>query len=148
MRAARSFCALALLLWGLISAPAAESIRFAVFDVLIDPHGETLAAYQITLDAPESEVKLVSIEGGEHPAFKDAPYHDPKAIQKSKVILAAFSTAPTEALPTRPVRVASLHVQVTGNATPQFRVEVQKTGNANAEMIRAQVVVRERISTD
>lgn len=146
--AVRSICALILLFGACLAAHAADSIRFAVYDVYIDPQGEPLAAYQITLSAPGNEVKLVSIEGGEHQAFAEPPYHDPAAIQKSKVILAAFSTSPGSALPRAIVRVASLHVQITGDGNPAFEVQIKKAGNAEAQMIPVRVVVRERISTD
>lgn len=144
----RSICALVLLVAAVMGVHAADAVRFAVYDVYIDPQGEPLAAYQISLSAPESEVKLVSIEGGEHKAFAEPPYYDPAAIQKSRVILAAFSTSPESGLPRGMVRVASLHVQITGDGNPAFKVEMKKAGNAETQMIPVRVVVQERISTD
>jgi hypothetical protein len=51
-------------------------------DLFVDSGAQTLAAYQLDFSAPDESVKIVSIKGG-HPAFKEPPYYDPKAIQTS-----------------------------------------------------------------
>jgi len=92
--------------------PLMSSPRFAAVNVYIDPGGEPLAAYQFELTGQGAEVKLVGVEGGEHQAFADAPYYDPKANLRNRIIVAAFNTG--ENLPHRQTRVATVMVEVTG----------------------------------
>src|SRR4051812_17938472 len=94
-----------------------ESIRFTTVDVQLDAKGKTLAAYQVEFIADASQVKLVGIEGGDHPAFKSPPFYDPAALNKSRVIVAAFNT--TSDLPISPFRAVRLHLQITGSEKPR-----------------------------
>ena len=54
--------------------------RFGHVDVFIDSAAEPLAAYHCEITATAGDVTLVGIEGGEHAAFKEPPYYDPKAL--------------------------------------------------------------------
>src|SRR5687768_51007 len=90
---------------GAISASA--QTRFVAMDLVIDPKGEGLAAYQVEITAPAG-VKIVGVEGGQHPEFRKAPYYDPKAMQSERLIVAAFSTADAGKLPTRATRVLTV----------------------------------------
>ena len=75
------------------------ALRFRTVDIYVDSKQQSVAAYQLEWTTPGGDAKIVGIEGGENPAFKEPPYYDPKAIQHERVILAAFSTANVEALP-------------------------------------------------
>src|SRR5438552_2611435 len=66
--------------------------RFGAMDIFIDSGSTPLAAYQIEIAATNGLAKIVGIEGGEHPAFQQPPFYDPKAMQHDRVILAGFST--------------------------------------------------------
>ena len=55
-------------------------------------HFSALAAYQIEFSVTNILTKIVGIEGGQHPAFREPPFYDPKAMQQERVIIAAFST--------------------------------------------------------
>src|SRR4029079_17236793 len=99
-----------LALFALAAAPATdESVRFTTVDIRIDPAGKPLAAYQVEFIADASRVKLVGIEGGDHPAFTQPPYHDPPALSRNRVIVAAFNAG--KDLPTAPFRAARLHLE-------------------------------------
>jgi hypothetical protein len=98
------------------------AIRFATVDIQLDPKGQSLAAYQLEVTEPSGNVKLAGIEGGDHPAFKDPPYYDPAALSRNRVILAAFNTRAE--LPTSPFRAARLHVQISGDLSPQWQVKL------------------------
>ncbi len=97
---------------------AAAPIRFAAIDIIIDTKDQPLAVYQLEFapaDAADaSRVTFVGIEGGEHEAFRAAPHYDPSAIQQERVIIGAFNTAEGDKLPRGKVKVATIHVQVTG----------------------------------
>lgn len=121
---------------------AAGNIRFAYVDVFVDAGAKPLAAYQLDLRALGTPaVRIVGIEGGEHPAFKQPPYYDPKAIQNDRVILAAFSTEGAPNLPTGRTRVARVHVEITGpaNAAPEYTATLTAAADAAGERMPAEV---------
>jgi hypothetical protein len=94
------FCLLSANLSAQQPAASDVAVRFLTVDIFVDTKDKPLAAYQIEFSATNTVAKIVGIEGGEHPAFRDAPYYDPKALQQERVILAAFSTEPDNRLPT------------------------------------------------
>ncbi|HUW33059.1 MAG TPA: hypothetical protein VM223_15730 [Planctomycetota bacterium] len=129
-----------------------EGVRFTAVDVFIDSKDQPLAAWQIELTAkpdrtdtgradtgvrPYNDVKIVGIEGGEHAAFKEPPYYDPAALNRNRVILAAFSTGQT--LPTGRTRVARVHVQVSG--TPEYQIKLIVAASADGKEIQATAAV-------
>ncbi len=112
-------------------------VRFAPLDVYIDANGAALAAYQFELVAAAGRVAIVGIEGGEHAAFKEAPYYDPAALAKDRVIIAAFST--DRLLPRGRTRVARVHLQITGEEEPQYAVKLMVAASADGKEIPATV---------
>jgi len=111
--------------------------RFMTVDILVDPRGEALAAYQLRVQARRGEVRIVGIEGGDPAAFHQPPYYDPKAIQQDRVILAAFQAAPEIQLPTVKTRVATLHLLVKGSTAPEFDVKLQAAATGEGRRIPA-----------
>lgn len=121
---------------------AAEgTVRFEAVHVYLDTKSEPLAAYQISVRAIKGDVKIVGIEGGDPAAFKQPPFYDPKAIQQEHVILAAFSTKPKSELPKGRIRVATIHVQVTGAGEPEFETKVQAAATADGTKILSTVSI-------
>jgi len=113
--------------------------RFETVEVFVDSGERPLAAYQLDLRDPAGAVTIVGIEGGQAPAFHEAPYYDPKAMQSDRVILAAYSLGDAGALPVGRVRVATIHVLVAGDAQPAYRVELTAAATADGTPIRASV---------
>ena len=112
-----------------------QPVRFAAVDVYVDSGEEALAAYQFELTAEEGDLKIVGIEGGEHPAFEDPPYYDPEALSQNRVIIAAFNTG--DDLPIGRTRVARVHVQIEGNQAPDYIVKLDVAASADGEPIEA-----------
>lgn len=145
---ARLLVALVLLLCGAVSigqsptAPRPFASRYEAFDLFIDSGAATLAAYQIDLQAAGQSVVIVGIEGGEPAPFKQPPYYDPKAMQHERVILAALSTAKAADLPTGRVRVARVHVQITGSVRPDWTCTLVTAGNAAGDKIAATAQIK------
>lgn len=147
-------CALAFLLlltFGLAAQllaqqPAGEEGRrgFCAVDIFIDSGSTPLAAYQIRFAVTNGAAKIVGIEGGEHPAFRQPPFYDPKAIQNEVAIIAGFNTAPAAELPTGKTRVATIHLQTTGIRKPQFEVTVQAAANMQGSKIACAAGFEER----
>ena len=115
--------------------------QFQAIDVFVDSGTEPLAAYQLEFAAAKNKVRVVGIEGGEHPAFTNAPYYDAKAMQRERVVLGAFSTA--KELPIGKTRVATIHVQVL-DPSVQYRLKVHTAANPGGERISVKATFKER----
>ena len=120
------------------------SVQFRAVDVFLDSHDQSLAAYQLEFSARSGTVKIVGVEGGEHAAFKEAPFYDPLAMQQERVILAAYNTAAAAKLPSGRTRVATIHLQVNGSETPQFTVKLDTAGSVEGNRIPAEAGFVER----
>jgi hypothetical protein len=120
------------------------AIRFRALDLFVDSGAHPLAAYQLSFTAISGDVKIVGIEGGEHPAFKEPPHYDPRAIQNERAILAAFNTASADNLPKGRTRVATIHVQISGATTPVYAVKLQAAANHDGSPAASQTSFQER----
>lgn len=117
-----------------VTSPSTQSVRFATVDIRLDPKNRPLAAYQLEVLADSPNVKLAGVEGGEHVAFRDPPYYDPAALSHgNRIILAAFTTGSD--LPMSPFRVARLHVQISGDATPKWEVKLTVASKSDGSAI-------------
>jgi hypothetical protein len=115
--------------------------RFVAMDLFINPHGEALAAYQVEITAPAG-VKIVGVEGGEHPEFRKAPYYDPKGIQHERLIVAAFSVADASKLPAAPTRVLTVHLEC--ETDPKLETNLKVAANARGQKINVEARLIER----
>jgi len=133
----------AILLWipqvGHAGKPVRQAVRFAPVHIYLDPGGKPLAAYQFELRATSGQIKIVGVEGGDHPAFKDAPYYDPAALQNKRIIIAAFNTGAD--LPTTKTRIATIHLQITGDAEPKYEVSLTTAADANGEKLPVKITL-------
>jgi hypothetical protein len=120
---------------------ACAQTKFVAMDLLIDPQGKDLAAYQIEITASRG-VKIVGVEGGEHPEFRKAPYYDPKGIQHERLIVAAFSTADAFKLPTVATRVLTIHLEC--DREPKLKMNLKVAANSRGERIFAEAKLFER----
>jgi hypothetical protein len=136
---------LAALIGTLLAQPAvtAQAVRFQAVDIFIDSKETPLAAYQLEFSVKTGDAKMVGVEGGEHSAFKDAPFYDPKAIQHERVIIAAFTTA-ADKLPKGKTRVATIHLQVTGERNPDYVVKLETAATLDGRKIVAETTYEER----
>lgn len=114
--------------------PAPQS-PFRVVDVVVDSGTSALGAWQCQIAIEGNGARVVSVEGGEAPAFRRAPYHDPAAFQKGRLVIAAFST--DDALPKGSVLVARLHLHVDAGAQYRLAVAVQAAAGPDGTSIPA-----------
>jgi len=110
-------------------------VRFAPLRIYIDSGSKSLGAYQFELKAVAGQIKIVGVEGGQHEAFKEAPYYDPAALTRDRIIIAAFSTGGN--LPKGRTRVATIHLQIIGDAEPQYELKLTVAADADAKEIPA-----------
>ena len=120
---------------------AAPQVRFTNVDLMVDPHGIPMAAYQVEFIADPARVKLVGIEGGSHSAYKKPPYYDAKALAGNRVILAALNTGSD--LPKDKTRVARLHLWVMGAAKPELSAKLVVAASSTDQKIPADVTILE-----
>jgi hypothetical protein len=116
-------------------------VRFEAVDVYVETGDEPLAAYQLDLGAVAGDVRIVGLEGGEHPAFAEPPYYDPVAMQGDRVIIAAFSTAAADDLPRGRTRIATVHVRISGDRAPRYEAALSVSATAEGEPIPARVIL-------
>ncbi|MEX0777576.1 MAG: hypothetical protein WD042_17865 [Phycisphaeraceae bacterium] len=127
------------------AAPPNEhaAIRFTTLAITLDPHGKPLAAYQLNIRAKSGLIRIVGVENGDHPAFADDPPHyDRDAVDANRadrIIIAAYSTQPTEQLPTTPTRVVTLHLQVIGDEPVSYDVRLHTAADTAGQPIQATV---------
>jgi hypothetical protein len=123
---------------------AAQQAHFAAYDIYVDSKNVPLAAYQLEFSSVAEQVKITGIEGGEHEAFKQPPFYDPKAIQQERVILAAFNTESASKLPTGKTRVATVHVQFKGPQPPSFSLKLQTAADPEGKSISTKASFNQR----
>jgi hypothetical protein len=121
-----------------------NTLRFQAVEIFLDSRAVALAAYQLEFTVTSGNAKIVGIEGGEHPAFAEAPFYDPKAIQHERVILAAFSTQAADKLPKGKTRVATIHLQVSGQSELKFETKLQTAADTGGQQIVAEGSAKER----
>jgi hypothetical protein len=93
-------------------------VRFEAVEVWVDVGEQPLAAWQIEIIAVRGAVEIVGVESGGAAGYEEPPHYDAAALMGGRIIVAAYSTAPS--LPSGVVRVAILHLQVEGNEEPEF----------------------------
>ena len=124
---------------------AQSGVRFAPLHIYLDSGNSSLAAYQFEVRAVREpplqpaagQIKIVGVEGGQHKAFKEAPYYDPAALAKDRIIIAAFSTGGD--LPKGRTRIATIHLQIIGDAEPEYELKLAVAGDANGKEIPAEI---------
>jgi hypothetical protein len=113
------------------------SVRFAPLHIYLDSGNRPLAAFQFELKAAAGQIKIVGVEGGQHEAFKEAPYYDPAALANDRIIIAAFNTG--QDLPKGRTRIATIHLQIIGDAEPEYELMLTVAADADGEEIPAKI---------
>ena len=118
-----------------------DADHFEAIDVFVDSGNQSLAAWQLELLCLRPDVVIVGIEGGEHPAFKEPPYFDQKAMNNNRVILGSFNTAGMEELPKGRSRVARVHVLAKGGGDRPWNCELTTAATTDGRRIEAKIDV-------
>ncbi len=123
---------------------AQPKVRFAPLHIYLDSGNQPLAAFQFELKtaagkpAPaKAGVEIVGVEGGQHKAFKEAPYYDPAALANDRIIIAAFNTG--RDLPKGRTRIATIHLQIIGHAEPDYELKLVVAADSDGKEIPAKI---------
>jgi len=119
--------------------PTEPRVRFAPVHIYLDSGDKPLAAYQFELKATTGRIKIVGVEGGEHAAFKEAPYYDPAALAKDRIIIAAFNTG--RDLPRGRTRIATVHLQILGDDEPEYELDLTVAADADGRKLPAKLTL-------
>jgi hypothetical protein len=132
------------LLLPLLCLGAAEpASRFTYVDVIIDPQGQPLAAYQFEFTAELGQISLVGVEASDHPAYLKHPaYYDPAALSGSRIILADYSLDPH--LPKGKFRAVRLMLEIRGDVKPQYVTKIIAAANADGKTIPVELSLVEK----
>ena len=136
------FRVLIIALW--VARAGAQDATFRAVDLFVDSGSQPLAAYQLTFHSADANVKIVGIEGGEHRAFSEPPYYDPRAIQTNRAIIAAFSTASVDQLPRGRMRIATVHLRISSAHARHYQLKVEAAAAPSAERISVIAEAKER----
>lgn len=120
-----------------------KHLTFGKLDLYVETTGQPLAAYQVEVAATSGTVRIVGIEGGEHPAFRRPPFYDPQAMRQERVILAAFNTSAPSQLPCGRTRVATIHFAAEEGAGPLFSAKLQAAATTGGRKMRAEIEATE-----
>ncbi|TKJ36216.1 MAG: hypothetical protein CEE38_12390 [Planctomycetes bacterium B3_Pla] len=113
------------------------SVRFAPLHIYLDSGSRSLAAFQFELKATAGQIEIVGVEGGQHKAFAEAPYYDPAALANDRIIIASFNTG--QDLPNGRTRIATVHLQITGDAEPEYELDLIVAASADGEEFPAEL---------
>ena len=112
-------------------------VRFAPLHIYLDSGNRSLASFQFELKAATGQIEIVGVEAGEHEAFSEPPYYDPAARMQNRIIIAAFNTG--QNLPKGRTRIATVHLQITGETEPQYGLSLTVAGDAEGNEIPAKL---------
>jgi len=118
--------------------------RFRAVDIYLDSKSAPLAAYQLEFSVTNGYARIVGIEGGESPTFRQPPFYDPKAIQHDRVIIAAFSTALPANLPHGKTRVATIHLECADTQELQAELKLDIAADSEGAKIFGEANFKER----
>ena len=123
---------------GQTPAPALQPApsRFGTVDLFVDSAKQQLAAWEVEFKATTGQVEIVGIERGDNSDFQDPPYYDPAALKNNRIIVGAFDLAPQ--LPSGKIRVARLHLHISGAQQPVYAVNLVVAGDKEGRPITAQ----------
>lgn len=115
--------------------------RFVALNVHLES-AQPVAAWQFELSESGGRMRVVGVENGDSPAFAEAPYFDRKAVndgRADRIIVADFTLRPENELPVGKVRIATVHVRLTGDSKPEYVLRLVTAGNAAGKRVPASV---------
>lgn len=121
---------------------AAAAVRFATLEVYVES-AEPLAAWQFELTESTGAMAVVGVENGDSAAYPEAPHYDRAVMERAsadRIIVADYSLAARDELPSGRTRVATVHVRLTGTRAPDFELQLTAAGNAEGERITAAAI--------
>lgn len=118
-----------------------EASSFTTIDLFV-VSDTPVAAWQVELTERRGAMQIVGIERGDDSTFRDPPFYDRVAIMRSatdRIVLASFSLSDAAQLQSGRVRIARVHVRMTGVPEPDYEARLVAAGTADGRPIDAQL---------
>ena len=134
----------------LSSATAAQDVRFAAVDIYIDS-AEPVAAWQFELSDRRGGMQVVGVEQGESQAFERVPYYDREAVrsgQADRIIVADYSLADVDELPSGRSRIATVHLMLSGDNDADFNLQLVTATTYDGEVMDARISLAVRTGSE
>lgn len=133
--------------WFAVAALGEAEARFMPVEVFLDSP-EPVAAWQFELKDRNASMKVVGVENGGSDVFQRAPYYDREAVTRgdaNRIVVADYSLAEENELPSGRVRVATLHLMLDGDA--DFELNLVTANTADGRPIEAATVSLQETQT-
>lgn len=142
-RAGALHAALAVLCAATVLSTAAqpEASYFTSVDLFVVSDAP-VAAWQVELTERRGAMQIVGIERGDDATFRDPPFYDRVAMTRAatdRIVLASFSLSDAAQLQSGRVRIARVHVRMTGTQEPDYEARLVAAGTADGRPIDAQL---------
>ena len=118
--------------------------RFVAVDVYLQAD-RPVAAWQFEFSG--GNARIVGVENGDSGAFEGAPYYDREAVQRGtadRIVVADFSLAARDALPSGRVRIATLHLMLEDAGRPEFDLHLVTAVTHDGAAIDASIALEPR----
>ena len=118
-----------------------EASSFTTIDLFV-VSDTPVAAWQVELTERRGAMQIVGIERGDDSTFRDPPFYDRVAMMRSatdRIVLASFSLSDAAQLQSGRVRIARVHVRMTGVPEPDYEARLVAAGTADGRPIDAQL---------
>ncbi len=133
----------------LTSAPQ-DNVPFAAVDIYLNST-EPVAAWQFDLSDRNGLMSVVGVENGESAAFERTPYYDREAVRlgsANRIIVADFSLADENRLPSGRTRIATLHLMLKGAGDPVFNLNLTTATTYDGQVIDASISLESPIRNE
>ena len=127
-----------------------HDIRFAAVDIYLDS-AEPFAAWQFELSDRRGTMKVVGVEQGESAAFERVPYYDREAVrlgEADRIIVADYSLADVEQLPSGRARIATIHLMLSGDDDADFNLQLVTATTYDGEAMDARISLDVRTGSE
>ena len=127
-----------------------NDVRFVAVEIYLDSD-EPVAAWQFDLKDRNGLMKVIGVENGENAAFGRTPYYDRQAVRESaadRIIVADFSLAEVNRLPTGRTRIATLHLMLTGAGEPAFNLNLITANTYDGKVVDASISLESPIGSE
>jgi len=138
------------LLLAISTAAADDGVRFATLDVYLQS-AAPLAAWQFELDERGGSMQVVGVEQGNSAAYPRPPYYDREAVRQGladRIVVADFSLAGRDRLPTGRVRLATIHLMLDRRVEPQFVLALVAAADPDGRPLEATLSFELRAGSD
>lgn len=137
-------------LWQDAASQPGASGRFVAVDVYLDS-AAPVAAWQFEFGSRSGTMKVVGVENGESAAFERTPYYDRDAVRRGrteKIIVADFSLADADRLPSGRTRIATLHLMLSGTDARAFELELVTAVSHDGRPVDASLSLQTRTGSE